>query len=129
MDWIDKDTISIQWSTLDVKQQLKDRNKKEKLNIKECREVLSRCLRRHDATMGLSWDIMNIHIDDVIEERNKKDNIKINNWGVFVELPDKSTYEIKLSEELSSKVYDYIEKLKEDDENILSGNTKGKILW
>ena len=129
MDWIDKDTISIQWSTLDVKQQLKDRNKKEKLNIKECREVLSRCLRRHDATMGLSWDIMDIHIDDVIEERNKKDNIKINNWGVFVELPDKSTYEIKLSEELSSKVYDYIEKLKEDDENILSGNTKGKILW
>ena len=129
MDWIDKDTISIQWSTLDVKQQLKDRDKKEKLNIKECREVLSRCLRRHDATMGLSWDIMNIHIDDVIEERNKKDNIKINNWGVFVELPDKSTYEIKLSEELSSKVYDYIEKLKEDDENILSGNTKGKILW
>ena len=72
MDWIDKDTISIQWSTLDVKQQLKDRNKKEKLNIKECREVLSRCLRRHDATMGLSWDIMDIHIDDVIEERNKK---------------------------------------------------------
>ena len=129
MDWIDKDTISIQWSTLDVKQQLKDRDKKEKLNIKECREVLSRCLRRHDATMGLSWDIMDIHIDDVIEERNKKDNIKINNWGVFVELPDKSTYEIKLSEELSSKVYDYIEKLKEDDENILSGNTKGKILW
>ena len=129
MDWIDKDTISIQWSTLDVKQQLKDRDKKEKLNLKECREVLSRCLRRHDATMGLSWDIMNIHIDDVIEERNKKDNIKINNWGVFVELPDKSTYEIKLSEELSSKVYDYIEKLKEDDENILSGNTKGKILW
>jgi len=129
MDWIDKDTISIQWSTLDVKQQLKDRDKKEKLNLKECREVLSRCLRRHDATMGLSWDIMDIHIDDVIEERNKKDNIKINNWGVFVELPDKSTYEIKLSEELSSKVYDYIEKLKEDDENILSGNTKGKILW
>ena len=71
---IDKDTISIQWSTLDVKQQLKDRNKKEKLNIKECREVLSRCLRRHDATMGLSWDIMDIHIDDVIEERDKKND-------------------------------------------------------
>jgi len=81
MDWIDKDTISIQWSTLDVKQQLKDRNngfgrsiKKEKLNIKECREVLSRCLRRHDATIGLSWDIMDIHIDDVIEERDKKND-------------------------------------------------------
>ena len=55
--------------------------------------------------------------------------MKINEWGVFVERPDKSTYEIILSEELASKVYDYIEKLKEDDENILSGNTEGKILW
>ena len=70
MSWIDKDTISLEWSTLDVKQQLIDRNKKEKLNIEECREVLDRCLRRHDATMGLSWDIMDIHIDDVLEERS-----------------------------------------------------------
>ena len=55
--------------------------------------------------------------------------MKINNWGIFVEKLDGSTYEIKLSEELASKVYDYIDKLKENDENILSGDTKGKILW
>jgi len=55
--------------------------------------------------------------------------MKINEWGVFVERPDTSTYEIKLSEELASRVCDYIEKLKENDENILSGDTKGKILW
>ena len=55
--------------------------------------------------------------------------MKINEWGVFVERPDTSTYEIKLSEDLASKVAEYIQKLKEDDENILSGNTKGKILW
>ena len=55
--------------------------------------------------------------------------MKINEWGVFVELPNTETYEIKLSEELASKIYDYIKKLKENDENILSGNTGGKILW
>jgi len=55
--------------------------------------------------------------------------MKINEWGVFVERPDTSTYEIRLSKDLASMVYDYIEKLKEDDESILSGNTKGKILW
>ena len=44
-------------------------------------------------------------------------------------LPNNYNYEIKLSEELASKVYDYIEKLKEDDKNILSSNTEGKILW
>ena len=55
--------------------------------------------------------------------------MKINEWGVFVERPDTSTYEIRLSEELATKVSEYIEKLKEDDENILSGDTKGKISW
>ena len=55
--------------------------------------------------------------------------MKINNWGVFVELPNTETYEIKLSEELSIKVYEYIKKLKKDDENILSSSTEGKILW
>ena len=63
------------------------------------------------------------------ERASRRDNMKINEWGVFVERPDTSTYEIKLSEELASKVYDYIDKLKEGDENILSGNTEGKILW
>lgn len=55
--------------------------------------------------------------------------MKINEWGVFVERPDSSTYEIRLSDELATKVYKYIEKLKEDDEHILLGETKGKILW
>jgi len=55
--------------------------------------------------------------------------MKINEWGVFVERPDESTYEIKLSGDLAIKVYEYIKKLEEDDDNILSGNTKGKLLW
>tara|TARA_R110001583_G_scaffold89703_1_gene231109 strand:+ start:118 stop:282 length:165 start_codon:yes stop_codon:yes gene_type:complete len=54
--------------------------------------------------------------------------MKINEWGVFVETPDTSTYEIVLSKELADKVFDYINKLKEDDEKILS-DTEGKILW
>mgnify|MGYP003144551319 FL=1 len=55
--------------------------------------------------------------------------MKILEWGVFVERPDESTYEIKLSEDLATKVYEYIEKLKENDKNILSVDTKGEILW
>ena len=62
-------------------------------------------------------------------DQGQRLKMKINEWGVFVERPDTSTYEIRLSEELASKVSEYIEKLKEDDEYILSGNTKGKILW
>ena len=55
--------------------------------------------------------------------------MKINEWGVFIERPNTSTYEIKLNRELTVKVNDYIEKLKENSENILSNDTKGKILW
>jgi len=71
MEWKNKNTISLQWCVLDVKQQLKDRGKGEKLNVEECRAVLDRCLHRHDATIGLSWDVMDCHIDDILEERNK----------------------------------------------------------
>ena len=69
MDWKDKDTVSFDWSVLDVKQQLKDRNIKIKFSIADCREVLDRCLRRHDASLGMSWDIMDCHIDDVLDEK------------------------------------------------------------
>ena len=74
MKWVDKDTISLEWCVADVKQQLKDRGKKEKLTLKQCRNVLSRCLHKHDASIGISWDIIDYHIDDVIADqkwRNK----------------------------------------------------------
>ena len=35
----------------------------------------------------------------------------------------------KLSEELAEKVIEYITNLSETDENILKGNTEGKITW
>ena len=35
--------------------------------------------------------------------------MKVNEWGVFVERPDSSTYEIRLSEDLATKDRKYIE--------------------
>ncbi len=69
MSWKDKNTVSFDWSVLDVKQQLKDRNIKIKFSIEDCREVLDRCLNRHDASLGMSWDIMDYHIDDLLDEK------------------------------------------------------------
>jgi hypothetical protein len=71
MKWKNKNTISLDWCVFDVIQQLKDRGKNEKLNVEECREVLDKCLHRHDASLGLSWDVMDCHIDDILEERSK----------------------------------------------------------
>jgi len=53
----------------------------------------------------------------------------INEWGVFVERPDNSTYEIILSEELASQVYEYIQTIEDNDDRVLSKDTEGKILW
>ena len=69
MNWKSKNIIVFEWSVEDVKQQLKNRNKKEKLNIKDCREVLELCLENHDAQYGMNWDTMNIYIDQVLECR------------------------------------------------------------
>ena len=55
--------------------------------------------------------------------------MKLSEWGVFVERPDNSTSEIILSEELASQVYEYIQKLKDNDDKVLSKDTEGKILW
>ena len=74
MNLLDKNTISLTLCTDDVKQQLIDRGMNEKLNLEECREVLGRCLNKHDATIGLSWDVMDCHIDDVLSERIKRDD-------------------------------------------------------
>lgn len=67
MTWNSKNSIFFEWSVEDVKQQLKDRNKKEKLSIEDCREVLDLCLKNHDAQYGMNWDTMNIYIDQVLE--------------------------------------------------------------
>ena len=73
MKWIDNNTISLEWSVEDVEQQLQDRNKNENLDTKDCREVLERCLRGHDATMGITWDHLDLYIDQIIEQKKDKE--------------------------------------------------------
>ena len=72
MKWIDNNTISLEWSVEDVEQQLQDRNKNENLNTEDCREVLERCLQGHDAEMGITWGLLDLYIDLIIEQRKDK---------------------------------------------------------
>lgn len=76
MIWNSKNSIVFEWSVGDVKQQLKNRNKKEKLIIQDCREVLDLCLKNHDAQYGMSWDTMNIYIDQVLESKKINKGVK-----------------------------------------------------
>ena len=66
MKQIDKDTISLEWTTDDVKMQLKNRGQENALTTDECRFVLCMMLDKHDATIGVSWDVMDVYIDNEI---------------------------------------------------------------
>ena len=63
MRQIDDDTISLEWTTDDVKLQLKNRGQENSLTNDECRDVLHRLLHKHDATIGVSWDVIDASID------------------------------------------------------------------
>ena len=41
----------------------------EPLTDEECREVLKRVDDGHDATIGINWDVLQYHLDEVREER------------------------------------------------------------
>ena len=72
MKQIDDDTISLEWTTDDVKMQLKNRGQENALTTDECRYVLNMMLDKHDATIGISWDVMDVYIDRVFELKESK---------------------------------------------------------
>ena len=63
MRQVDDDTISLEWTTDDVKMQLKNREQEDKLTDDECRNVLYRLLHKHDCDIGVNWDVIDAHID------------------------------------------------------------------
>jgi hypothetical protein len=69
--WTDKNTIAILWGVEDVQTQATIRGLK--LTKKECRKVLEACLNSHDATLGLSWDILDHHIIVLFGDRIGKE--------------------------------------------------------
>ena len=61
------DSITIVWSTDDVAERC--RQLEVALTIEEQRAVLHLLDHHHDATIGISWDVMDIHIQTVCETR------------------------------------------------------------
>ena len=51
------------WSFEDVQEVRPD------LTKAQCIEVLKRCDRRHDATIGINWEVIRIHADDLFPKR------------------------------------------------------------
>ncbi len=55
----DADEIAIVWHIDDVKEVRPD------LTDEQCRAVLRQADERHDATIGINWEVLEIHADDL----------------------------------------------------------------
>jgi hypothetical protein len=60
-------TVLISWSSEDIAGAAIDRNID--LTEKEINSVMDNMENSHDCTIGINWDVINVHIDSVIEER------------------------------------------------------------
>jgi len=59
--------IKLSWCIEDVLERAKFT--KDKITRKEAGAVLELCLKRHDCNMGITWDMLDYYIGDVISER------------------------------------------------------------
>jgi hypothetical protein len=62
-------TIEIKWSTEDVLAMAD--NMQVELTEKQADEVLENVFRYHDAEVGINWDVISFHIENLLENLNK----------------------------------------------------------
>ena len=60
--------INITWSTEDVLHQAKQKGVK--LTEDEANEILLEIERKHDADIGISWETIDVYIDDLVDARD-----------------------------------------------------------
>jgi hypothetical protein len=70
--------ISIVWNTEDVIEQAKNRNIK--ITTKEANKILRNIKRYHDCCVGINWDVIDCHLDQLLVDR---DNLYVDRPHVF----------------------------------------------
>jgi hypothetical protein len=58
------DSINITWGISDVQDVYRDSNPNKELTDEEARDILSELERKHDASIGISWDVIQVYVDD-----------------------------------------------------------------
>ena len=53
---------SVKWSWEDFQGRAQDRGIK--LSKKKCQELLEQMIRKHDASIGINWDVLDCYIDN-----------------------------------------------------------------
>lgn len=66
----DEKTISIKWSTIDIKDRAKELRKR--ISQKDAEQILDNIERKHDASIGVNWDVIDAHIDLFINDKKNR---------------------------------------------------------
>ena len=66
-DFINGDAIAIIWTTEDVFTE--SENIDTEISEEEAQEILGILDRKHDASLGITWDTISCHIDEFIHDR------------------------------------------------------------
>lgn len=65
-------TISITWSTDDVLMEAEQMDVV--ITEAEAEKILDDVYRFHDAEVGISWNVINFHIENFVDNNGKKNN-------------------------------------------------------
>ena len=65
-EFINDNAIAIIWTTEDVLTE--SENIDTEISEKEAQEILGILDRKHDASIGISWDTISCHIDEIIHD-------------------------------------------------------------
>ena len=83
-DHINGNTVSFDWSIVDVHENAKQMSEgliedpdESPLTDDEAREILATTERRHDASIGVNWDVLCVHTDEVLREKKQKAQLKV----------------------------------------------------
>lgn len=67
----DPNYLFMSWHVDDVFAVVEDRFDSVEFSQEEAQQVLENMHRSHDASIGVNWDVIESHIDNVLEERGK----------------------------------------------------------
>lgn len=62
------DEISIIWSIDDIK----ERDDQGLLTDNDCKIILQCIKHNHDASIGINWDVIDVHIENYLSEKNNE---------------------------------------------------------
>ena len=69
-EFINGDAIAVIWTTEDVFTE--SENIDTEISEEEAQKILEILDRKHDASIGISWDTISCHIDEIIHDRIEK---------------------------------------------------------